>query len=513
MRNLLVGVFTLGVLLLSCSHKPGMDVQAPTNDFQVEIDRYQARLDSTIQYLEQESNRFGLDQVDQFEMVGKQSKHELMTSWAGFLDYMAHLDLIRFANQGAFQQFNGEIDFHSLVMYYQTFLIQSTRAMQFIRVIDRNGALETILDEAYPEYGLDVNTYSQFKTHFLHVKQTAEYGALRVMYRNKRPEINPYYAKIAMLEGYATNLGWDYGVKRSVKHASDVIGDQSYSWWFPLQKDIASWAGHTRFFRENKHLISNENIADIETQIDPADIFFQRREWYLTNAGIPGYWTHAALYVGSPEERSEYFADDSVAAWVQSEGVASGLFEDLLELRFPAAYTSHTTPDDSSRTKTVLEAISPGVVFQSLHQSLTCDGLGVLRPHFSKLDKAYAIYTAFQYHGRGYDYNFDFVTDSTLVCSELIYKSFFPTVDHPGIAFKTEKVAGRLMTPANRMVRQFDQEYNTLGLDFVLFYDGDEMEQVSKPGNLDQFRKSWRRLGIYPLVSSESLLIDPEWVK
>jgi len=55
--------------------------------------------------------------------------------------------------------------------------------------------------------------------------------------------------------------------------------------------------------QENKHLISSENIADIQTQIEPADIFFQRREWYLTNAGIPGYWTHAALYVGSPEER------------------------------------------------------------------------------------------------------------------------------------------------------------------------------------------------------------------
>ncbi len=516
MRKFNFGLLALGLVLASifsaCSVRPLPLSTGNSDSYQIEINRYQAQLDSILNFLETEAHRFGVDRPDQFKMLNPQNRRELVMLWGSMLDYMAHLDRIRYTNHEYYQKSDKEFDYTAFISYYQAFLIQSTRAMRFIQIIDRNEALGTIINEAHPEYGLDLDSYTSFKSHFLNVKQTAEYGALRTIYRHQRPEINPYYSSIAMLEGYASSLGWDYGVKFSLKHAFKLVGAQSYSLWFPIQKDIANWAGHTRFFRAGQPLISAADISDIQSQLKPGDIMFQRREWYMTNAGIPGYWTHAALYVGSPEERAQIFVDDSLIAWVQTQGVESGSFEELLRTRYPEAYAQNFSPIDSSAEKTVLEAISPGVVFQTLPQSLSCDGLGVVRPRFSQKDLAVAIYSAFHYYGRGYDYNFDFLTDSTLVCSELIYKSFFPSETFQGIPFKSEKIAGRLMTPANRMVRQFDQEFESLGLDFVLFYDGNEKERISEASDVSQFRASWRRLGLYPIIPSKNLLLNPQWL-
>ncbi|MBT3253441.1 MAG: hypothetical protein HN995_14170 [Candidatus Marinimicrobia bacterium] len=506
----LMGLIMVVVLIFSCASRPSHDVQFYGPDFQVEIERYQNMLDSNLTYLERNSDRFGIDKVDQHQMLDRAAKADLILVWASVLDYMAHLEMIRYTHNGFLFDPKAGINFESLINYYWAFLVQSSRAVHFIHIIDRNGALLTILDEGHPEYGLEANTYTQFKSHFLNVKQAAEFAALQIIYRDQRPDVNPYYSRIAMLEGYNTSLGIDYGVRMSVRHARDVIENQSFSWWYPIQKNFAEWIGHVRVFREGENLISFKDILEIQSELNPGDILFQRREWYMTNAGIPGYWTHAAFYVGDSLERADYFDSDSVRAWVRAEGVASGSFEELLESTFPEAYAGNNLQLDSLGSQTVLEAIGKGVVLQSLSTSLTCDGLGVVRPRLSKADKAKSIYNAFQYFGRGYDFNFDFLTDSSLVCSELIYKSFEPGTDYSGVPFITTEVAGRVMTPVNIMVKQFDQEHDSINLDFVLFYDGNEFEKMSVRKDEAAFRDSWRRLGFYQSIPSDKLLMSED---
>ncbi len=36
--------------------------------------------------------------------------------------------------------------------------------------------------------------------------------------------------------------------------------------------------------------------------MEPGDIIVARQNWYLSNIGLPGFWPHAELYVGTPEE-------------------------------------------------------------------------------------------------------------------------------------------------------------------------------------------------------------------
>ena len=64
----------------------------------------------------------------------------------------------------------------------------------------------------------------------------------------------------------------------------------------------------------------------------------------------------------------------------------------------------------------MIEAIGEGVSFTSLEHSAACDSLAVLRPRLPRAERAQALCRAFHYAGRPYDYNFDFATDSELVC-------------------------------------------------------------------------------------------------
>ena len=52
--------------------------------------------------------------------------------------------------------------------------------------------------------------------------------------------------------------------------------------------------------------------------------------------------------------------------------------------------------------------------------------MAALRPRLPAVEKAAAILRAFGHARRPYDFNFDFRTDATLVCSELIYKVYEP---------------------------------------------------------------------------------------
>lgn len=502
----------ISLLLSFCALRAKKDFPAdvPWSDYMTEIDRYQQMVDSTIAYIENNASRFGVDSLDQFKMIDQTSKADLVAASSSIMDYLSHLDFIRFSNQGHYYQFPGEINFESFVNYYTAFLIQSSRAVHFITIIERNEALPVVLDEAYPEYGLDANSYTQFKDHFLDPTEALEFTRLQMIYREHRPEINPYYRKIAMLEGYNLSQGLDYGVGLSFDHASSVVEREGFSWWFPIQKDVAEWMGTIRFFEDEKRLISDQDIRDIHEVLAPGDIFFQRREWNLTNAGIPGYWTHAALFVGDSLDRVILSSDDSVKQWVRSMDLASGSFEELLSIHYPAAYRANVRLDSSNASHSVIESLSPGVVFQTLDVSLDCDGVGVLRPRLSNLEKAQAIYRSFKYFGRNYDYNFDFLTDSTLVCSELVYKTFEPSETFTGVNFVAENVAGRFTAPANKMVQQFDREHGVINLDFVCFYDGDLQDGRAYPKDETSFRESWRRLGLYPLVPSEFSMVSPE---
>jgi hypothetical protein len=143
----------------------------------------------------------------------------------------------------------------------------------------------------------------------------------------------------------------------------------------------------------------------------------------------------------------------------------------------------------------VIEAISEGVVFNSMAYAADADSIVALRPRLPKLQKAAAILRAFHYTGRPYDFNFDFRTDSAIVCTELVYKSYEPATNFTGLHFPMEEMLGRPVLPANLIARQFHEQYGTPAqqLDFVAFIDGYEREKRAVESTVEAFRASWKR--------------------
>jgi len=267
---------------------------------------------------------------------------------------------------------------------------------------------------------------------------------------------------------------------------------------------VAEWMGATRVWRKHVALISQKQIRDLLPLLEPGDLLFERREWYLSNVGLPGFWAHAALYVGTPEQRRKFFAEDGeLRQWINSSGGENGDFELWLKTICPDAYKHSEKIQEVGHVPRVVEAIGEGVSFTTIEHSAACDSLAVLRPRLSKKEKARAILKAFQYSGRPYDFNFDFLTDASLVCSELVYKCYEPASGFTGLIFPLRDMLGRKVTPPNEMVRQFDSQFGTPAqqTDFVLFYDGREFERKAVAAPVEEFRKSWTRPKWHVLTS------------
>jgi Permuted papain-like amidase enzyme, YaeF/YiiX, C92 family len=135
----------------------------------------------------------------------------------------------------------------------------------------------------------------------------------------------------------------------------------------------------------------------------------------------------------------------------------------------------------------VIEAVSEGVIFNSLEESIHADFVAVLRPRVSKEHKAAAIALAFANQGKPYDYEFDFFSSDKLVCTELVYRSY-----EGAIHFTLAHVMGRDTLPAVEIARKFAMERGTESreLDFVGFLDGHPSEGGAVFASEEEFCRS-----------------------
>jgi hypothetical protein len=254
----------------------------------------------------------------------------------------------------------------------------------------------------------------------------------------------------------------------------DIVRSELFEQWFPLQKGVAEWLGDTRLAKEGRRLVSDAQLRELRKKLEPGDILLERRNWYLSNVGLPGFWPHAALYTGSREEllRSLGSAPDVVAA--------CGDLAARLSQRYPKAFASLGERDEGGHERCIVEAVSEGVVSASIEHSCGADYVAALRPRVPPLARAHAIERALSYWGRPYDFDFDFATDDEVVCSELVLKAYEPFDSAgKGLGIPFVEVAGRRAVPPTEFVRAFASELGApdARFEFVYFLDGNEKER------------------------------------
>jgi hypothetical protein len=110
---------------------------------------------------------------------------------------------------------------------------------------------------------------------------------------------------------------------------------------------------------------------------------------------LPGFWPHAALYVGTPAQRA-----------------ASGIEVD---------------PDKEQLwigDVCVLEALKDGVRLRPLGETLSVDTFVILRPNLEPESINRAVERALQHEGKMYNFDFDFFNSDRIVCTEVIYRAY-----------------------------------------------------------------------------------------
>lgn len=217
---------------------------------------------------------------------------------------------------------------------------------------------------------------------------------------------------------------------------------------------VALWIGDARIRapREGAALIQAEALEKFRGMLRPGDILLERRNWYLSNAFLPGFWPHSALYVGTVEDLERMgLADDPRVEERWREFIAGDVHGD-----------AHV----------IIESMSEGVVFTSLEYSVGgADSAAVLRPNLSEEAIRESIARAFSHVGKPYDFDFDFFSTDKLVCTELVFRAYDGEIDFPLV-----DILGRKTMPALELVRKYAEEQGlpSAQLDFIAFLDGDE---------------------------------------
>ncbi len=456
---------------------------------------YREGLSNVIAFVELQTEIFPVAKPKESRLLRREEKEVVWQTWQRFMEYTMALD-----STGRYHanwwRLKGDVREDSFLISYATMLANYRASLEFIRAAELNPELEKVLNDAVPELGLPAGTYAKLKFQNLNARIATEFAASEVTFKTFTSRRQEKLREMIRTDAeYIWKAGRGRAELLTAKNALNVLKRGADTAWLPIQTGVSEWMGDTKVYRVGKSLISDAQIESLKINLQPGDVMLERRDWYLSNVGLPGYWPHAALYIGTESERGAFFADAEVQTWVRKQGEASGDFNALLKSRYVAAWQTSNKLQEHEHVPRVIEAMSEGVSFTTLEHSAACDALAVLRPKLSKTEKAQAILRAFHYSGRPYDFNFDFATDAELVCTELIYKAYEPANGFTGLTLPTVEMLGRKVAPANEFVKQFDAQFVTgkQQFDLVKFLDGSERSKSAKEATLEDFRASWKR--------------------
>jgi len=418
-----------------------------------------------------------------FESLTKEDKEYLMSLWASYMSYSKELDSLTQRHK-YFYQINffeePELTSKSFLIAYNSFLSNYNNFLILSKEINTSVFLKALFNEENAEYSLEKDSYLHFSNAIFDINNTVKLEAGKgslAFFEKFRKELSSEEKLLIADAKKAYSLNHKLGGNNShilLDVSLDYFERNTFDAWFPAQRSFAEGTSYLKLSLRDKY-IDQRDLLNLKKRLEPGDIFVQKRHWQLTNVGIPGYWTHSALYLGEYDEFVEFFADiiseEELAKKIEKEN--KDFFEDF-----------------KSGEVAVIESLRDGVILQSLEQSATADYLGVMRPNIEKQAKLEGLLSIFQYYGRPYDYNFDFITDEALVCSELIYKAFHIRDKKEGVPFDLELASGRLLMSPNNIVKQFDLGLKGLYLDFIAFlnYDGEDVFFDTE----ENFRKTWK---------------------
>ena len=170
-------------------------------------------------------------------------------------------------------------------------------------------------------------------------------------------------------------------------------------------RTVAELRDPTAGFRKLPKRASGPPCEAVASLLEPGDIIVTRHRDALSNLFLPGFWPHAALFVGK---------------------LGNGQGD-------------------------VVEAKKDGVKLRHLCETLSVDAFLVLRAKVGSPVRDCAAERALTHVGKLYDFAFDFCQADRLACTALVYRSWH---GQAGITFQLGEQSGRMCLSAEDLIEQ-----------------------------------------------------------
>lgn len=167
--------------------------------------------------------------------------------------------------------------------------------------------------------------------------------------------------------------------------------------------------------------VTKTTLDDLRPMLMAGDVIITRHDDALSNLFLPGFWPHAALYLGEQQERD---ALGVVLADRDNRCLKAAQF---------------------------LEAKKDGVLVRPFEETLLVDAFMVIRPRLDNKQRAQALNRALMHEGKLYDFMFDFRMADRLACTEVIYRGYHGIGP---ITFELRKHKGKLCLSAEDLIAQ-----------------------------------------------------------
>ena len=230
--------------------------------------------------------------------------------------------------------------------------------------------------------------------------------------------------------------------------------------------------------------VKGEHIRELISTVRPGDILVRGYKNYLDGYFIPGYFSHAGLYLGPVEEKDRelvprpegkklFKTGEQMVVHAMAEGV---LMEDLIQFCRCDYMAVLRFPHKIRRTSQAQPLPIPDNLYYPEEKSILQRLNGDEEIRFSEAFPV-VFRVALENLGRPYDFNFDFANFARLSCTELVYfcaKCLGPFLNIAPVARRVLFIK-KAMIPPDAFVRS--------RLELIWTSSSVDREKLSRPGS------------------------------
>lgn len=320
---------------------------------------------------------------------------------------------------------------------------------------DENEKLKETFNAADSAYGIGENTLEDEIVYLYQLESERENIAEMISYY--RLNALPFWSDENSYFLYLKNLienspSYQLGLEEESFFGSlfDTLYDSIAEMLSDIFGNVSETIGNTAGLvetREGKLYRDTAVETHVLSLLEPGDILLEKTPFRLTDALIPGYWGHVAVYIGSENELRDM-----------------GIWDDI----------NATYQQNISEGKLIVEALRDGVQLNSVAHFLNIDDLAVMHDNYETLEaKAERIRRVIYQLGKEYDFEYDIEDNSKIICSELVY------VTSLEIEWDTDSLVGiKSISPDNIAIKA--TEIDTVFSIPLLYQDGVLLEDNNK---------------------------------